>query len=103
MMLPALVTASQDEALRGSPLNVYVWLICHRLDNESYRTVKIEGLAATLKMKPDTVSRAMRLLHERGYLARRYVQREGYAWRLHLTRAALTSTSPPKRGYSSAR
>lgn len=87
MIFPALVSASTDDQLRGAPLDVYLWLCCHRLDFIEYRPVKIGGLATSRRLKSDTASRALRILVERGYIERRYLQREGYTYRLRLTRA----------------
>lgn len=87
MLFPALIAASDDDRLRGAPLDVYLWLCCHRLDFVEYRPVKIDGLATSRRIKSDTASRAMRLLVEYGYLERRYQQRRGYDYRLRLTRA----------------
>lgn len=88
MVIPALVEASTDPRLRGAPLGVYVWLICHRLDFTHYKPLKIDGLAVSLQVKRDTASRALRLLVDGGYLDRRGVAQSGYEYRLWWTRTA---------------
>lgn len=91
MPFPAMVAASDDDRLRGAPLDVYVWLCCHRLDFVEFRGVKVAALAITRRIKPDTASRALRLLVEYGYLERRYEHRAGYEYRLRLTRATAAA------------
>lgn len=85
-LFPALGDASRDRKLKGSPHTVYLWLACNLLDVEEYRAVKLSGLAQAIGMDEDTASRAVRRLVDRGYLDRRYVAREGYAYRLYLSR-----------------
>lgn len=84
--LPALRDATNDEALRGAPLAVYTWLITNHLDSQEPRAVKISGLSSAMKLRRNTVSRALRLLCLRGYLERRYVARAGYVYRAYLVR-----------------
>lgn len=84
----ALADASRDPTLRGSPLVVYVWLIYNHLDQTELRPLKIEGAATVLRMKPDTVSRALRLLVDGGYLHREYKPRDGYWYRIRWARPA---------------
>ena len=86
--MPALVTASTDQRLRGAPIGVYLWLVCHHLDFEAYRALKIDGLATSLRVKRHTASRALRVLVEGGYVERRGRQATGYEYRLRWTRAA---------------
>ena len=83
-----MTTAAEDDALRGAPLRVYVWLSCKLLDPLEYRPVKVTGLAALLKIDKDTASKALGVLVERGYLDRRYVARRGYEYRFYHTRRA---------------
>lgn len=85
---PALGDASRDRKLKGSPHTVYLWLACNLLDVEEYRPVKLTGIAEAIGVDEDTASRAVRLLVDRGYLARRYAAREGWAYRLLLSRRA---------------
>ena len=87
MVIPAMVSASTDQRLRGAPLGVYVWLVCQMLDLQEYRPLKIDGVAYGLKVKRDTVSRALRLLVDGGYLERRGQPQTGYEYRLRYTRA----------------
>lgn len=84
--LPALDQASRDRKLKGSPHTVYLWLSCNLLDVEEYRPVKLAGIARAIGLDEDTASRAVRLLVTRGYLARRYVSRRGYEYRLMYSR-----------------
>ena len=88
MVIPALITASTDHALRGAPMGVYVWLICHRLDVESWRPVKFYAMAHELAIKPHTAARAMRLLSDGGYIERRGSRGAGFEYRLRMTRAS---------------
>ncbi|RTL04198.1 MAG: hypothetical protein EKK62_16790 [Acidimicrobiia bacterium] len=88
MVIPAMVSASTDQRLRGAPLGVYVWLVCHRLDLQEYRALKIDGLAVSLRVKRHTASRALHLLVDGGYIERRGVPQTGYEYRLRYTRAA---------------
>lgn len=78
----ALARASEDARLRGAPLHVYLWLSCHHLDVEAWRPVKLAGLAAVLKIKRHTASRALRVLVEGGYVVRRGQAATGYEYRL---------------------
>ena len=64
----SLSEASVDEALKGAPLHVYVWL-WRKLEPHGYRSVSIGEAARTLKMKRGTVGRAIRILLQGGYLA----------------------------------
>lgn len=80
----ALRDAAEDDALRGAPLAVYLWLI-YRLERYEFRWVKIDGLAYAMKIKTHTASRALKILVRRGYLERRYVERAGYQYRLRET------------------
>lgn len=70
-MIPALRDATNDPALRGAPLTVYVWLLTNHLDTQELRAVKVNGLAVAMKVRRHTVTRALRLLCLRGYLERR--------------------------------
>ena len=83
---PAFGDAIRDEKLRGSGITVYLHLVTEQLDVVEYRSVKITGLAIALKMKRDTVSAALNTLCLRGYLDRRYVQPDGYHYRLYPVR-----------------
>lgn len=99
MILPALVSASNDPALRGAPLEVYVWLVCNFLDIEEYRSVKIYGVARVMKIHRATASRALRRLVHRGYIERRHTGSDGYQYRLRLHRPlshGQTASSSPK-------
>lgn len=87
-MIPALSEASRDPALKGSPVTIYVWLVFNLLELEEFRPLKIEGIAAAIDMHPDTVSRSVRALVERGYIRRRYIKRQGYEYRLLMHRDA---------------
>lgn len=90
MLFPALQDASRDEALNGTPHSVYLWLACNLLEFGTYRPIKLDGVAMAVGVHRDTVSKAMALLVARGYLQRRYVEREGYEYLLlmHRQRAA---------------
>jgi hypothetical protein len=85
---PAVSEASRDRALKGSPHTVYLWLACNLLDVQEYRAVKLTGLATAIGMDEDTASRSLRLLVERGYLAREHRGSAGYVYRLYLSRRA---------------
>jgi DNA-binding MarR family transcriptional regulator len=71
----ALRDAANDDALRGAPLTVYVWLITNHLDTQEPRPVKVSGLARTMRVRRQTVTRALRVLCLRGYLERRNTAR----------------------------
>ncbi len=68
MVIPALRDASEDLALRGAPLAVYVFVL-HHLERHAFRPVKADAVGATLQMRRHTVGRALSLLVVRGYLA----------------------------------
>jgi len=85
MVIPALVSASTDARLRGAPMGVYVWLLCHRLDVATFRTCKVDALVYALKVRRSTASRALRALVDCGYLERRGHPATGYEYRLTLT------------------
>lgn len=84
--MPAMVSASTDQRLRGAPIGVYLWLVCHMLDFEDFRALKIDGLAMSLRVKRHTASRALRLLVDGGYVERRGQQATGYEYRLRWTK-----------------
>ena len=84
----ALRDAANDEALRGAPLAIYVWLATNYLDTAELRPVKVSGLSLSLRMKRHTVTRGLRLLTVRGYLERKYLGHDGYAYRVFPTRRA---------------
>jgi predicted DNA-binding transcriptional regulator len=88
MLFPALAEASRDRALKGTPHTVYLWLTCNLLDVEEYRAVKLVGLATAIGLDEDTASRALRVLVDRGYLAREHRGTVGYVYRLYLSRRA---------------
>jgi hypothetical protein len=68
VMIPALRDASEDVALHGAPLAVYLWTI-HHLELHGYRPCKTQALALTLGLRRQAVGRALTLLVARGYLA----------------------------------
>lgn len=68
MVIPALRDASEDLALRGAPLAVYVWVI-HHLELHGYRPCIAQVVARTLGMRRHAVGRAFTVLVRRGYLA----------------------------------
>ena len=70
-MILALKDAVNDDALRGTPLTVYVWLVTNHLDAQEPRAVKVNGLAFAMRVRRQTITRALRLLCLRGYLERR--------------------------------
>lgn len=82
MVIPALSAAADDTRLRWAPLAVYVWLLCHHLDLQTYRPVKLSGIAIACRLKRHTASRALRVLVERGYIERRGQAATGYEYRL---------------------
>lgn len=67
MVIPALRDASEDLALRGAPLAVYVWLL-HHLELHGHRTAKTGAIARTLHMRRHTIGQALTVLVRRGYL-----------------------------------
>jgi len=85
MVIPALVSASTDARLRGAPMGVYVWLLCHHLDVEAWRPLKFYAMARELGVKPHTAGRAVRVLLAAGYLDRRGANAGDYEYRLRLT------------------
>ena len=67
MITPALLEASTDDQLKGAPKEVFLYL--HgRLSYGEYRPLKPWVAARELKMKENTVGRAMKRLVERGYI-----------------------------------
>lgn len=68
-MIPALEAAKDDQALRGSPIIVYLHLL-YELDPVQWREVKHLALAARLGMHENTVSQALNILTKRGWLER---------------------------------
>jgi DNA-binding IclR family transcriptional regulator len=95
-MIPALRDASEDPALRGSPLAVYVWIL-HQLEPHAFRPVKLDWVATTLSMKRHTVARALRILTARGYLERGRKDGQSPSYRLLVTRNA---SRVPLNGHS---
>jgi len=79
--------AVNDDALRGSPLLVYVWLITNHLDLHELRPVKVNGLAFAMRVKRHTVTRALRILCLRGYIERRNTQ-DGPLYRAYSVRSS---------------
>ena len=71
-MIPALEAAKDDQALRGSPIIVYLHLL-YELDPVQWREVKHLALAARLEMHENTVSQALHLLTTRGWLERQHL------------------------------
>lgn len=84
----ALRDAANDEALRGAPLAIYVWLVTNHLDTTELRAVKVTGLALALRMKRHTITRGLKLLTLRGYLERRWVEHDGYHYRAYPSRVS---------------
>ena len=82
----ALRDAANDEALRGAPLAIYVYLVTSLLDTVEARSVKVSGLAIALRMKRHTITRGLRVLTVRGYLERKYMGHDGYHYRAYQTR-----------------
>lgn len=99
MQFPALRDAALDADLAGAPLRVYLWLVTNHLDTVELRAVKVSGLAIAMHIERNTVTRALRLLTMRGYLERRYVERDGYHYRAYAVRkqplVGQTTHSPP--------
>lgn len=93
-MIPALRDAGDDQALRGAPLAVYVWLL-HRLDVHEARPMKVVVIAHGLGMKEETASGALRTLVRRGYVHRHHTGTSGYCYRLLFTRR---TSEPPVSG-----
>lgn len=76
-MIPsALVQASEDPALRGAPLAVYIWCL-HNLDALEERPVKVAVVARILRMKETTAYEALTRLATCGYLARGHRPQRG--------------------------
>ena len=95
---PALTDAAKDDALRGTPITVYLTLVTTYLDPVEFRPLKLTGLAFTLRMRRNTVSKALQLLTTRGYLVRRYVARDGYEYRfVPVRRSPLVAQSEHTR------
>jgi Mn-dependent DtxR family transcriptional regulator len=67
-------------------VKVYLWLAYNLLDCVEDRPVKLSGLATALGVDEDTAGRAMRLLVDRGYIARQHRGSAGYVYRLYLSR-----------------
>ena len=82
----ALRDAANDEALRGAPLAIYLYLVTNLLDPVELRSVKISGLAYALRMKRHTITRGLRVLILNGYLERKYMGHEGYHYRVYQTK-----------------
>jgi predicted transcriptional regulator len=83
---PALVDAAKDPDLAGTPLRVYLWLVTHHLDTVDFRPVKVTGLSFAMRVERNTVTKALNLLVLRGYLTRKYMERDGYWYRYFTTR-----------------
>lgn len=96
MYLPALQAAADDHrALRGAPLTLYLWLLCGRLDVQKFLPVPIKETGTELGMNRDTVSDALNLLVERGYLERRIVYPHKYRFRLLFSRIPVKVIENP--------
>jgi hypothetical protein len=96
---PALLDAGEDPELRGAPLAVLVWL-WGQLEPHGYRAVKAEAVALTLRMKRDTVDRALRILTMHGYLEQGQKVGQCRTFRVLITRNRLAA---PLNGHSHAR
>lgn len=83
----ALRDAVNDDALRGAPLTVYVWLITNHLDPHEARPVKVTGLALAMRVRRQTITRALRVLCLRGYLERRNTA-NGAVYRVYQVRTS---------------
>lgn len=84
-MIPALRDAANDPALRGATLRVYVWLVTNHLDTQEPRAVKVSGLSVAMKVRRNTVTKALRVLCLRGYLERRNTA-DGSLYRVYAVR-----------------
>ena len=93
--IPAHRDASNDPALRGSPLAVYDFLI-YELEVYEWRQVKITGIALALRRKRSTIIRALRLLSSCGYLERGKGNGNRHLYRLRQTRRDDSRTNPGK-------
>ena len=98
MIPPALVEAGNDLHLRGAPLAVLVWL-WSQLEPHGYRVVKVGGTAHSLRIKRDTVGRAIRILVDRGYLDEGPAEGPYRTFRVLVTRKRLHD---PENGHSRA-
>ncbi len=93
MSPPAERDAKHDRALRGTPLTVYLYLL-EVLDFVEPRSRKTSALALELGIKEERVSRALKLLVDRGYLWRSPPQKyQVRDYRLYWSRA-----NPPQSG-----
>lgn len=69
-MIPScLVQAAKDPAIRGATLSLYV-LLFEYLSAQEHRPAKLASLARELGVKEPMISKSIRILVDRGYLAR---------------------------------
>lgn len=101
MLSAALTEIARDRACFGAPSSVYLWLLTHLLDVESFRPVKVAGVAAGMGVSAGTVRRALELLEQRGYLQRESRPDDVSAYRIRWTKlpsAAAPATSAASEG-----
>lgn len=67
LSIPAIDDLLVDRELRGAPTLVYLYLARH-LDPVAFRPVKKWGIAEFLKIRKQTVGRAIRLLVAKGWI-----------------------------------
>lgn len=98
MHIPAIDDLVRDPDLSGAPTRVYLYLIRY-LDAIEYRPLKQWAVAQQLKMKRDTISRALSLLVDGGYLelGEWDWDRHSRVYRIVLDRAPLTDSLAPGR------
>ena len=65
---PSVLEASTDRALDGAPRDVLLWL-WGQLERHDFRPMKVSAIVAGCAFRRDTVSAALDVLVQRGYLA----------------------------------
>lgn len=93
-VLAAAAAAMRDRALRGHPLEVYLWL-SERLDVVEYRPVKNADGVRELRMRSTMLIASLRLLRERGYVRRRRGSSDSRLWMYRLVSSIATEQQPP--------
>jgi hypothetical protein len=91
-VIPALREASEDPALRGAPLSVYLVLL-FELHTSEFRPLRQASVCDKVELSDRAVRDAMRTLEERGYIeAGESRPGEPRQWRLCLARQTQHTT-----------
>lgn len=92
MSFPALIDAGSDPRFvaKGSVAVVYLHLVA-RLDFMEFRRVRASRLSVDLRMRPETIGGALRILREGGYIERGERVMDAFTYRLVYARKAVSS------------